>query len=664
MASKRYQLNEVAIRMVDMPPLMADYPLDKPEAVCRLMSDTLSKYDREAVAMINLNNNLNPINMNIVSIGTLNSSLISPREAMKSAILSNAYAFVLVHNHPSGRLVPSTEDIEITDKLSRVGNLLGIRLLDHIIVGNEKSYYSFMEKDEIPIHRLSFARRIEDLNLEVDKVAEDKNSYKSNMEVTYTVAECGEYHNLGAMHENIKTAEEAVEIMNSIPNVMMPNIPAIGVRLQDTNNPDNMTEVDIATKNNINLTPLQYYPEIADNYKAQAAIAKLIHAMPGAEIVGEIPEPIAKKVKGLEAADRQQAQLKEITEKLEQGVQDVFNSDNYKEFLKMMAKMPHYSVNNTILIAMQTGGKASLCQSFTGWKKMGRFVKKGEKGIKIIAPAPYTIRKEVDKIDERTGKRMLDKDGEPIKEVVETRFTSFKVEHTFDVSQTDGAELPSIAANELTGDVEQYNTFFKALEQTCPVPISFENIEGGAKGYFSNADNRIAIKEGMSEVQTIKTAIHEMAHQKLHSTRDDGSEVEKDRNQKEVEAESVAFVVCSHYGIDTGDYSFGYVAGWSDGKETPELKASLDTIRSAASEMITAIDEKMEVLTADKEQAAEVEASGRPLGYVKILPSKEDNEALYADRPISIHAAIAEGKAEIAKADHAKTSSKKAEVSL
>lgn len=298
------------------------------------------------------------------------------------------------------------------------------------------------------------------------------------------------------------------------------------------------------------------------------------------------------------ANEQRKAELKDITEKLEQGVQAVFNSSQYQDLLNTMAKFPHYSVNNNILIMMQKPD-ATLVQSYTGWKKMGRFVKKGEKGIRILAPAPFKLEKEQDKLDE-SGKAVLDKDGEAVKEKVEINLTAFKPVSTFDISQTEGDPLPQIGVDELTGNVEEYQNFFEAIKAASPVPIGFEDITSGAKGYFHTEENRIAINTGMSEIQTIKTAIHEMAHAKLHNT-----EAQKDnkqsRNSKEVEAESVAYTVCQHYGIDTSDYSFAYVATWSQGKEMPELKASLNTIREAAADLITKIDSRMAELTKEKQ---------------------------------------------------------------
>lgn len=436
--------------------------------------------------------------------------------------------------------------------------------------------------------------------------------------VSFTVAECGEFHDMGEFHENIGSAKEALEIFKQIPGDRMNAIPTIGIRLTDVTQKEVIAEVDIANAKFIHLDVLEYVPEIMESKAAQFAIAELIHAMPEAKIQGDIPEEIQKKVQVVDIREKQEAQLKEITDKLEQGVAEVFQSDNYKQFLDTMAKFPRYSVNNNILIMMQKPD-AQICQSFTGWKDMNRFVKKGEKGIKILAPAPYTIQREQAKLD-ASGNPMMDKDGEPIMESVELKVNAFKVVNTFDISQTEGQELPSLGVEELLGNVEGYGTFLEALKQSCPVPIAFEEIEGGAKGFYHQVEKRIAIQEGMSEVQTVKTAIHEMAHQKLHAI--ENKDKKQSRNSKEVEAESVAYTICQHYGIDTSDYSFTYVAGWSEGKEMPELKESLNTIRRAASEMITAIDEKLEVLMAEKTQEQATEVSQNVPGDT--LDRKED----------------------------------------
>ena len=301
--------------------------------------------------------------------------------------------------------------------------------------------------------------------------------------------------------------------------------------------------------------------------------------------------------------------LKEITDRLEQGIKELFDCDRYKEYLRVMSKFHNYSFNNTLLIAMQKPD-ASLVAGFQSWKNnFKRNVVKGEKGIKILAPSPFKIKQEMEKIDPATQKPVIGADGKPVKEEKEITIPAFKVVSVFDVSQTEGKELPDIAVDMLTGDVECFKDVFAALEKTSPVPIGFEKIEGNSHGYYHLEEKRIAIDEGMSELQTIKTAIHEIAHAKLHDIDPNAPKEEQagrpDRRTREVQAESVAYAVCQHYGLDTSDYSFGYVAGWSSGRELDELKSSLETIRSTAAEIINSIDEHLQEIQKerDKEQA-------------------------------------------------------------
>ena len=289
--------------------------------------------------------------------------------------------------------------------------------------------------------------------------------------------------------------------------------------------------------------------------------------------------------------------VKEITDKLETGIKELFSSEKYVTWLNTMSKFHEYSLNNTILIAMQKPD-ATMVAGYTQWQKdFERNVNKGEKAIRILAWNPYKEKVEREKIDPETHEPVKDENGNIVKEIAEVQRPSFKVVNVFDVSQTDGKELP-VLATELQGNVKNFQDFFEALKRTCPVPMAFEDIKTGAKGYFHQTENRIAINEGMSETQTIKTAIHEMAHQKLHSVQQekDQSYVEKQqqtRSEKEIEAESVAYTVCQHFGIDTSDYSFGYVAGWAQGKELSEIKDSLLTIRRAAASMIDDIEGHM-----------------------------------------------------------------------
>ncbi len=335
-------------------------------------------------------------------------------------------------------------------------------------------------------------------------------------------------------------------------------------------------------------------------------------AAPGQKTVQTIEQPQEPRpvIPIVLTSEKPAEKLKEITDRLEQGITELFDSERYREYLRVMSKFHNYSFNNTLLIAMQKPD-ASLVAGFSAWKNnFGRNVIKGQKGIKIIAPSPYKVKQEMKKIDPHTQQPIIGKDGKPVTEEKEITIPAYKVVSVFDVSQTEGKELPDIAVDELTGDVERYRDFFAALEKTSPVPIGFEQIPGSSHGYYHLEDKRIAIQEGMSELQTLKTAIHEIAHAKLHDIDLNAPENEQqprvDRRTREVEAESVAYTVCQHYGLDTSDYSFGYVAGWSSGRELSELKNSLETIRSAAAEIINSIDETLAELSKaqDKEQTA------------------------------------------------------------
>ncbi|MCA5576002.1 MULTISPECIES: YodL domain-containing protein [Lachnospiraceae] len=312
-----------------------------------------------------------------------------------------------------------------------------------------------------------------------------------------------------------------------------------------------------------------------------------------------------------ERTEKQKVQ--EITDKLEEGLKELFESEKYKTYLSTMSKFHNYSFNNTLLIAMQKP-EATLVAGYKAWQKnFERHVNKGEKAIRILAPAPYKIKEERDKLDPVTGEMMFDENGMPQKEQVEVTIPAFRAVSVFDVSQTDGKPIPELEAQELLSTVEGYEDFVQALMNVAPVPIGFEDIPGDSKGYFHTEEKRIAVQENMSESQTLKTMVHEVAHSMLHNkeiNRDDLMEVPaKDRNTKEVEAESVAYTVCQHFGIDTSDYSFGYIAGWSSGKDMKELKSSLDTIRKTASELITGIEGALQELqlnrAIEKEQSKE-----------------------------------------------------------
>ena len=528
MSSRRlYKLDRVAIRMVKEPPLYSSEPLRSPEAAVKVIADMLRQYDREAFCIVNLRNDLSPINMNIVSTGTLNASLAHPREILKSAVLSNASATMLFHNHPSGNLTPSREDIEITDRMSQLFAMAEMPLLDHIIIGNGDQYYSFKENSVMPIGTQMFAR--DPAEIKFENVAEPVVSEKR-----------GSYHT----------------------------------------------------------TP-----------------------------------------------EQRQEKIKQITDKLEQGVHQIFESDNYRAYLSTMAKFHSYSLNNTILIAMQKPG-ATLVAGYTAWQKdHDRHVKKGEKGIQIIAPSPYKVKQERDALDPKTGKPQMDAQGNPLKEIIEVERPAFKVATVFDISQTEGKELPSIGVSELSGGVEGYDALFDALKATCPVPIAFEDIPSGAKGYYHTEEHRIALQEGMSQMQTVKTLIHEMSHERMHSHEKEKPVEERlSRRSMEVEAESVAFVVGTALSaehpelqLDFSDYSFGYIAGWSSGKETAELKASLGRIQATASEMISEIEGHLQELQKSEQLQAvdEIDQKAAAMEPVKLSvvaePSVTDKPSILAN---------------------------------
>ena len=495
------KLEQVAIRMVEQPPLYSKEPMNNPDAAIRVMNEFLSQMDRELFCIVNLQADLTPINMNIVSVGSLNEALINPREIFKSAILSNAHSMMLIHNHPSGNLTPSTSDIQTTARMQELGELMGISLVDHIITGRNGNYYSFRDKGEFPDARIRFSTRVEDIDL-----------------------------TKGMVTEAIAPYEEVT----------------------DTKEKDNVRDI----------------PTVQ---------------------TATIPLPVQGK------------DMDSIMQSLESGVEELFTSNRYKEFLKTMAKFHNYSFNNTMLIAMQRPD-ATLVTSYKNWQSMGRQVMKGEKGITIIAPAPYKKMKEKEVLDENQ-RPIMGTDGKPKTEQVEVTVPHFKAVTVFDIAQTSGEPIQTLAPELLTAAVQDFDSFMQAIQKISPVPIRFDEIDGNANGYYHNADKEIVIKKGLSESQTLKTAIHETAHAKLHDKEImESLGVEKDRLTKEVEAESVAYCVCSSFGLDTSDYSFPYIAGWSSSREMKEMKASMDVIRKTAGEMIDQLTEELEIILEEKQK--------------------------------------------------------------
>ena len=306
-------------------------------------------------------------------------------------------------------------------------------------------------------------------------------------------------------------------------------------------------------------------------------------------------------------ADRKN-QIKELTDRLEEGVREVFESGRYEEYLRVMSKFHHYSYQNILLIQMQKPDAIRVA-GYEAWKKkFGRQVNKGEKAIKILAPAPYKTKKEMEVIDQITHKPMKRPDGSTVTEEVEVTIPAFRVANVFDVAQTSGRPLPNLFDN-IEGDVKGFERFFQAVRDISPVPVGFEHLTD-SDGYYHQTEKRIALREGMSERQTAAAVIHEVSHATLHALdmehlQESLKELGKDQRTMEVEAESIAYVVCQHYGIETGENSFGYIAMWSKDRTLPELQASLKVIRDTASDIIGKIDERIRELELAEEMEKE-----------------------------------------------------------
>ncbi|MZJ94725.1 MULTISPECIES: ArdC-like ssDNA-binding domain-containing protein [unclassified Eggerthella] len=291
--------------------------------------------------------------------------------------------------------------------------------------------------------------------------------------------------------------------------------------------------------------------------------------------------------KSADAAAKREEELQQTLQRLEEGVEEIFTSGKYMEYLTVMSHFHNYSFNNCMLIAWQRPD-ATLVAGYRAWQdKFGRHVKKGERGIRILSP--IVVKGKLPEDEQHDT-------GDPDAEKAEAkRLVGFRLATVFDVSQTEGRDLPSMGVDELQGDVGEFETVMDAIGKISKYPISFEEISGGAKGFFSHADpKRIVIQEGMPQAQTLKTAVHELAHSVMHDFEpEDKSRPLPDRNTREVQAESVAFVVSNWLGLDTSDYSFGYIASWSSGKEISELRASLDDVRLASHGIIDGIEEQI-----------------------------------------------------------------------
>ena len=475
--------------------------ISSPDTASDFFHSVMDKiHDQEAMVVAFLNTRNRVIDYEEVSLGTINSSIIHPREVFRNAILNKANSVILCHNHPSGDTTPSNDDRQTTKRLQETGEILGIPVIDHVIINglNRNQVYSFR----------------------ANGVLEESAHYRTDLAVSEQMAP----------YKNAKDS------------------------------------------------------------------------------------------------------MKEITDKLEAGIRDFFDSEKYQDYLRTMSRFHHYSLNNTLLIAMQKPD-ATQVAGFNKWQdQFGRNVMKGEKGIKIIAPTPYKVKKEMEKLDPLTKAPLTDQNGKVLTEEVEVKIPLYRVVSVFDLSQTAGKPLPQLASS-LTGDVRQYEIFMDSLRRSSPVPIMFEVMKLDMDGYFSPGKQRIAIREGMSEVQTVSAAIHEIAHAKLHNrnqlqiaaAQDLGTSEQtktKDRRTEEVEAESISFAVCSHYGIQTGENSFGYIAAWSKDKDLPELRDSLETISKTSSELIDDVDQNFAILAKER-------------GINLATAEQSENEPVTAEPPVS-----------------------------
>lgn len=290
------------------------------------------------------------------------------------------------------------------------------------------------------------------------------------------------------------------------------------------------------------------------------------------------------------AVAARKAEMDQMVARLEEGVRDIFLSDRFKDYLRFCAKFPRYSLNNQLLIMLQRPD-ATMCQSYTAWKDAKRYVKKGEKGIRIFAPSPFKKTIKQERRDDK-GVVMTDPSGKPLTEMVEVRVMAFKPVSTFDISQTEGEPLPELDIKELTGSISGYEKLLEVIKEVVPASITFEDTGTEAKGYYNWKDDRIVIRPGMGQAQTVKTLIHEVAHRYLHKA-DIKTDPKKPRKLKETEAEAVAYIVCQHFGIETSEYSFGYIATWAKDLDVEMLKESLVCIRNTASDLIVKIEEKI-----------------------------------------------------------------------
>ena len=629
---------EVRLKLTEGNGLYSSEPIDGAETAVRVMAEAMARLDREEVCVVNMDSKGHPINFNVVSIGSLNSSMIPVGNVFKTAILSNAASILLMHNHPSSDVSMSRQDESVTKQLMYAGQIMGIAVLDHIIVGGMtgecyslRTHYpelfdpQFYEKKLQSVHDAGAAWM-------ENEVREDRLLYQAGGQAQYGIYQImegspGEKYLFFGM-DFVK--KHGLSVSGQDYSLVYSGMAEPGDTLDSLYEKFNLYRPENFTGHSLSVSDVivwndgkertAYYvdsygfkelPDFIRQREEEMAPDDLPAENTFAEPDNNQPkekEKTENKTSGdavkPEKKTRAQA-VKEITEKLQQGLEELFDSEKFKSYLDTMSKFYHYSFNNSLLIAMQKPG-ATLVASYRSWQKnFSRNVNKGEKGIRILAPTPYKIKEERAIINPLSGLPMLDEKGDVQTEEVEVSLTGFKVAYVFDVSQTSGEPLPEMGVEELLQSVDDYQIFMEALENAAPVPLEMREVDGGTKGYFSPTEQKIVIQSGMGESQTVKTAVHEIVHSLLHDSghaRMEGVDAteKKDRNTKEVEAEAVAYTVCQHFGIDTSDYSFAYVAGWSSGREMTELKKSMETIQKTAAELIDRIEETIQKIRKER----------------------------------------------------------------
>lgn len=631
---------EVRLKLTEGNGLYSNESIDRAETAVRVMAEAMAGLDREEVCVVNMDGKGHPINFNVVSIGSLNGSIIPMGNVFKTAILSNAASIILMHNHPSSDVSMSKQDENVTKQLMYAGQIMGITVLDHIIVGGMtgecyslRTHYPELFEPDYYEKRLQSVHDAGAAWLE-NEVRENRLLYQEGQQVQYGIYQITkgspgeEYLFLGT--EFIR--EHGLEVSGQDYSLIYSGIAEPGETLDSLYEKFNLFRPEDFTGHSLSVSDVivwndgkekkAYYVDSYGFKELPDFVRQREQEIPPDDLVkkgtfsetGKQPEQEENEVPGKHKKSKKKTRaeaVKEITEKLQHGLEELFDSEKFKEYLDAMSKFYRYSFNNSLLIAMQKPD-ATLVASYRSWQKnFNRNVNKGEKGIRILAPAPYKIKEEREVINPLSGLPLLDEKGDVQTEEVEVSLIGFKVAYVFDVSQTSGEPLPEISAEELLQSVDDYQIFMEALRNVAPVPLEVQEVDGGAKGYFSPVEQKIAIQSGMSESQTVKTAIHEIAHSLLHDTDHarmggvDATE-KKDRNTKEVEAEAVAYTVCQHFRIDTSDYSFGYVAGWSSGREMTELKKSMETIQKTAAELIEKIEENIQEIRKERDVSPEM----------------------------------------------------------